>query len=176
MTLDNLFEQMKEGDMKELKIIVKADVQGSVEAVRQSLEKLSNDEVRVHIIHGAVGAVSESDVMLANASNAIIVGFNVRPDPVAEENAKRDGVDLRLYRIIYDCIEEIESAMKGMLAPKYRRWLWARPSAGRLQDLQRGPGYRRACDRREDHPQRPGACGAGRHHRGGRQDRLPAAV
>ena len=120
VTLDNLFEQMKEGDMKELKIIVKADVQGSVEAVRQSLEKLSNDEVRVHIIHGAVGAVNESDVMLANASNAIIVGFNVRPDPVAEENAKRDGVDMRLYRIIYDCIEEIESAMKGMLAPKYR--------------------------------------------------------
>ncbi|MGI6255738.1 MAG: translation initiation factor IF-2 [Acutalibacter sp.] len=120
VTLDNLFEQMKEGDMKELKIIVKADVQGSVEAVRQSLEKLSNDEVRVHIIHGAVGAINESDVMLANASNAIIVGFNVRPDPVAEENAKRDGVDMRLYRIIYDCIEEIESAMKGMLAPKYR--------------------------------------------------------
>ncbi len=120
VTLDNLFEQMKEGEMKELKIIVKADVQGSVEAVRQSLEKLSNDEVRVHIIHGAVGAISESDVMLANASNAIIVGFNVRPDPVAEENAKRDGVDMRLYRIIYDCIEEIESAMKGMLAPKYR--------------------------------------------------------
>ncbi len=120
VTLDNLFEQMKEGDMKELKIIVKADVQGSVEAVRQSLEKLSNDEVRVHIIHGAVGAISESDVMLANASNAIIVGFNVRPDPVAEKNAKRDGVDMRLYRIIYDCIEEIESAMKGMLAPKYR--------------------------------------------------------
>ncbi len=120
VTLDNLFEHMREGEMKELKIIVKADVQGSVEAVRQSLEKLTNDEVRVHIIHGAVGAVSESDVMLANASNAIIVGFNVRPDPVAEENAKRDGVDMRLYRIIYDCIEEIESAMKGMLAPKYR--------------------------------------------------------
>ncbi len=120
VTLDNLFEQMKEGEMKELKIIVKADVQGSVEAVRQSLEKLSNDEVRVHIIHGAVGAVSESDVMLASTSNAIIVGFNVRPDPVAEESAKRDGVDMRLYRIIYDCIEEIESAMKGMLAPKYR--------------------------------------------------------
>lgn len=120
VTLDNLFDQMKEGDMKELKIIVKADVQGSVEAVRQSLEKLSNDEVRVNVIHGAVGAVSESDVMLASASNAIIVGFNVRPDPVAEDNAKRDGVDMRLYRIIYDCIEEIESAMKGMLAPKFR--------------------------------------------------------
>lgn len=120
VTLDNLFEQMKVGEMKELKIIVKADVQGSVEAVRQSLEKLTNDEVRLHVIHGAVGAISESDVMLANASNAIIVGFNVRPDPVAEENAKRDGVDMRLYRIIYDCIEEIESAMKGMLAPKYR--------------------------------------------------------
>ena len=120
VTLDNLFDQMKMGEMKELKVIVKADVQGSVEAVRQSLEKLTNEEVRVHVIHGAVGAVSESDVMLANASNAIIVGFNVRPDAVAEENAKRDGVDMRMYRIIYDCIEEIESAMKGMLAPKYR--------------------------------------------------------
>ena len=101
-------------------MIVKADVQGSVEAVRQSLEKLSNDEVRVHVIHCGVGAVNESDVMLASASNAIIVGFNVRPDPVAEENAKRSGVDMRLYRVIYDCIEEIESAMKGMLAPKFR--------------------------------------------------------
>ena len=120
VTLDNLFEQMKVGEMKELKIIVKADVQGSVEAVRQSLEKLSNEEVRVVVIHGGVGAINESDVMLANASNAIIVGFNVRPDPVAEANAKRDSVDMRLYRIIYDCIEEIESAMKGMLAPKYR--------------------------------------------------------
>lgn len=120
VTLDNLFEQMQIGDMKELQIIVKADVQGSVEAVRQSLEKLSNEEVRVNVIHGGVGAISESDVMLASASNAIIVGFNVRPDPVAEENAKRDGVDLRLYRVIYDCIQEIESAMKGMLAPKFR--------------------------------------------------------
>ena len=120
VTLDNLFDQMKLGDIKELKIIVKADVQGSVEAVRQSLEKLSNDEVRVNIIHGAVGAVNESDVMLANASNAIIVGFNVRPDSTAQQNAERDGVDMRMYRVIYDCIEEIESAMKGMLAPKTR--------------------------------------------------------
>lgn len=120
VTLDNLFEQMQQGDVKELKIIVKADVQGSVEAVRQSLEKLTNDEVRVNVIHGGVGAISESDVMLASASSAIIVGFNVRPDPVAAENAERDGVDLRCYRIIYDCIEEIESAMKGMLAPKTR--------------------------------------------------------
>jgi len=120
VTLDNLFEQMQQGEMKELQIIVKGDVQGSVEAVRQSLEKLGNEEVRVNVIHGGVGAISESDVMLASASNAIIVGFNVRPDPVAEENAKRDGVDVRLYRIIYTCIEEIESAMKGMLAPKFR--------------------------------------------------------
>ena len=120
VTLDNLFDQMQQGEVKELKIIVKADVQGSVEAVRQSLEKLSNEEVRVHVIHSGVGAVSESDVMLANASNAIIVGFNVRPDPVASANAERDGVDMRLYRVIYDCIEEIESAMKGMLAPKFR--------------------------------------------------------
>ena len=126
VTLDNLFDQMQLGDIKELKIIVKADVQGSVEAVRQSLEKLSNDEVRVHVIHGGVGAVNESDVMLANASNAIIVGFNVRPDPVAAENAERDKVDMRLYRVIYDCIEEIESAMKGMLAPKFRENLLGR--------------------------------------------------
>ncbi len=120
VSLDNLFDQMKLGDVKELKIIVKADVQGSVEAVRQSLEKLSNEEVRVAVIHCGVGAVNESDVMLANASNAIIVGFNVRPDSVASANAERDGVDMRMYTIIYDCIEEIESAMKGMLAPKKR--------------------------------------------------------
>ncbi len=120
VTLDNLFSHISQGDIKELPIIVKADVQGSVEAVKQSLEKLSNDEVRVKVIHGAVGAVSESDVMLADASNAIIVGFNVRPDPVAKENADRDGVELRLYRIIYDAINDVETAMKGMLAPKTR--------------------------------------------------------
>ena len=120
VTLENLFSQITEGERKELPIIVKADVQGSVEAVKQSLEKISNDEVRVKVIHGAVGAVSEGDVMLAAASNAIIVGFNVRPDPIAKESAERDGVDIRLYRIIYDAIEEIEDAMKGMLAPKYR--------------------------------------------------------
>ena len=120
VTLENLFSQISEGERKELPIIVKADVQGSVEAVRQSLEKLSNEEVRVKVIHGAVGAVSEGDVMLAAASNAIIVGFNVRPDPIAKENAEHDGVDIRLYRVIYDAIEEIGDAMKGMLAPKYR--------------------------------------------------------
>lgn len=119
VTLDNLFNQISEGEMKELPIIVKADVQGSVEAVKQSLEKISNEEVKVKVIHGGVGAISESDVMLANASNAIIVGFNVRPDPVAKENAERDGVDIRTYRVIYEAIEEIEDAMKGMLAPKF---------------------------------------------------------
>ena len=120
VTLDNLFENLSEGDLKELNIIVKADVQGSVEAVKQSLVKLSNEEVRVSVIHGGVGAVNESDVTLAQASGAIIVGFNVRPDSVAKETAEREGVDMRMYRIIYDCIEEIEAAMKGMLAPKYR--------------------------------------------------------
>ncbi len=120
VTLDNLFDQMKLGEVKELQIIVKADVQGSVEAVRQSLEKLSNEEVRVNVIHGAVGAINESDVMLAEASGAIIVGFNVRPDSVASANAERAGVDMRLYSVIYDCINEIEAAMKGMLAPKTR--------------------------------------------------------
>ncbi|MBQ3561586.1 MAG: translation initiation factor IF-2 [Oscillospiraceae bacterium] len=120
VTLDNLFNQIAEGEIKELPIIVKADVQGSVEAVRQSLEKISNEEVRVKVIHGAVGAVNESDVMLAQVSNAIIVGFNVRPDTTARDTAEREGVDIRLYRIIYDAIEEIQSAMKGMLSPKYR--------------------------------------------------------
>ena len=120
VTLDNLFSSLKEGEMKELNIVVKADVQGSVEAVTQNLEKLSNDEVRVRVIHGGVGAINDSDVMLAGVSNAIIVGFNVRPDATAQANAERDGVDMRMYRVIYDCIEEIESAMKGMLAPKTR--------------------------------------------------------
>ncbi len=120
VTLDNLFDSINEGNLKDLNIIVKADVQGSVEAVRQSLEKLSNEEVRVKVIHGGVGAVNESDVMLANASNALIVGFNVRPDSVAEQNAERDGVEMRMYRVIYDCIEEVEAAIKGMLAPKFR--------------------------------------------------------
>ncbi len=120
VTLDNLFDKLGEGDLKELKLIVKADVQGSVEAVKQSLEKLSNDEVRVKVIHGAAGGINETDVMLAQTSGAIIVGFNVRPDAVAKAAAERDGVDMRLYRVIYDAIEEIEAAMKGMLAPKYR--------------------------------------------------------
>ena len=126
VTLDNLFDQMQQGEMKELRVIVKADVQGSVEAVRQSLEKLSNGEVRVKVIHGAVGAVNESDIMLADASNAIVVGFNVRPESLAQAAAERSKVDMRLYRIIYDCIDEIEAAMKGMLAPKTREVLHGR--------------------------------------------------
>lgn len=120
VSLDNLFDQIHEGEIKELKVIIKADVQGSVEAVRQSLEKLSNEEVRVHVIHGGVGAVNESDVMLASASNAIIVGFNVRPDTVARGAYECGDVDIRLYRVIYDAIEEIEAAMKGMLDPKFK--------------------------------------------------------
>ena len=120
VTLDNLFASIQEGEMKELNIIVKADVQGSVEALRSSLEKLSNDEVRVKVIHGAVGAINESDVMLAAASGAIIVGFNVRPDRVATDSAHQQGVDMRMYRVIYDAIEEMEQAMKGMLEPKFK--------------------------------------------------------
>ena len=120
VTLDNLFASIQEGEMKELGIIVKADVQGSAEALRASLEKLSNKEVRVRVIHSAVGAINESDVMLAAASGAIIVGFNVRPDRAAADSAATQGVDMRMYRIIYDCIEEMEQAMKGMLAPKFR--------------------------------------------------------
>ncbi|MBS6283275.1 MAG: translation initiation factor IF-2 [Oscillospiraceae bacterium] len=120
VSLEDLFSQIKQGEMKDLNIIVKADVQGSAEAVKSSLEKLSNEEVRVRVIHCAVGAVSESDVMLAATSNAIIVGFNVRPDNNAKDIAARDHVDMRMYRVIYDCINEIETAMKGMLAPKFK--------------------------------------------------------
>ena len=120
VTLDNLFAKMQEGEMKELNLIVKADVQGSAEAVKASMEKLSNDEVRVRVIHAGVGAINESDILLASTSNAIVVGFNVRPDAAAAASAQRSNVDLRMYRVIYDAIDEIEAAMKGMLAPKFR--------------------------------------------------------
>ena len=117
MSLDDLFSQIQSGNIKELDIIVKADVQGSVEAVKQSLEKLSNEEVVVKTIHGGVGAINESDVILASASNAIIIGFNVRPDVTAKATAEREGVDVRLYKVIYNAIEDVEAAMKGMLDP-----------------------------------------------------------
>ena len=117
MSLDDLFNQIQEGNLKELNIVVKADVQGSVEAVKQSLVKLSNEEVVVKIVHGGVGAINESDVMLAAASNAIIIGFNVRPDATAKATAEQEGVDVRLYRVIYQAIEDVEAAMKGMLDP-----------------------------------------------------------
>ena len=120
VTLENLFDTIQQGNMKELNIIIKADVQGSVEAVRTSLLKLSNEEVRVNVIHGAVGAINESDVMLATASNAIIVGFNVRPERAAADSAHDQDVEIRLYRVIYDCIEEMQQAMKGMLDPKFK--------------------------------------------------------
>ena len=119
LSLDDLFTQIQEGNLKELGIVVKADVQGSVEAIKQSLVKLSNDEVVVKIIHGGVGAINESDVSLASASNAIIIGFNVRPDATAKETAEREGVDIRLYRVIYNAIEDVEAAMKGMLDPVF---------------------------------------------------------
>ena len=120
VTLENLFDQMKQGEMKTLNIVIKADVQGSAEALRANLMKVSNDEVRVNVIHVGVGAINESDILLASTANAIIVGFNVRPDSAAAVSAKRDHVDVRLYSVIYECLEEIEAAIKGMLAPKYR--------------------------------------------------------
>jgi len=119
MSLDDLFSQIQAGNLKELNIIVKADVQGSVEAIKQSLVKLSNDEVVVKVIHGGVGAINESDITLASASNAIIIGFNVRPDAVAKDTAEREKVDVRLYRVIYNAIEDVEAAMKGMLDPVF---------------------------------------------------------
>ena len=119
VTLDNLFAKMQEGEMKELPLIVKADVQGSAEALKASLEKISNEEVRVRVIHAGVGAINESDILLGSTAGAIIVGFNVRPDAAAQVSAQRANVDMRFYRVIYDAINEIEDAMKGMLAPKY---------------------------------------------------------
>ena len=120
VSLEDLFARIQEGDLKDFNIIVKADVQGSAEAVKTSLEKLSNEEVRVRVIHSGVGAINESDVMLASTSNAVIVGFNVRPDNAARDSAERSKVELRMYRVIYDCINDVEAAMKGMLAPKFR--------------------------------------------------------
>ena len=119
LSLDDLFNQIQAGSVKELNIIVKADVQGSVEAVKQSLTKLSNEEVIVKVIHGGVGAINESDVSLAATSNAIIIGFNVRPDTTAKQLAEQEGVDLRLYKVIYQAIEDVEAAMKGMLDPVF---------------------------------------------------------
>ena len=120
VTLDTLFSTLEEGELKELNIVVKADVQGSVEALTQNLEKLSNNEVKVRVIHGGVGAITDSDVMLAAASNAIIVGFHVRPDATAQAHAERDNIEMRMYSVIYDCIEDVQAAIKGMLAPKFR--------------------------------------------------------
>jgi translation initiation factor IF-2 len=120
LSLDDLYNHIKEGEIQDINIIIKGDVQGSVEALKQSLEKLTNEEVRVNIIHGGVGAISESDVMLAAASNGIIIGFNVRPGNNVMSIAEREEVDLRLYRVIYDAIADVEQAMKGMLAPEYK--------------------------------------------------------
>lgn len=120
VTLDDLFTKIKEGEIKELKIVLKADVQGSVEAIRQSLERLTNDEVRVKVIHGGVGGIGEGDVMLASASNAVVIGFNVRPDPMAKRIAEKEKVDIRLYRIIYEIIDDVQKAIEGMLAPEYK--------------------------------------------------------
>ena len=120
VTLDNIFEKIKEGEMKELDVIIKADVQGSVEALVQSLQAIKSEEVRISIVHSAVGAINESDVMLASASNALIIGFNVRPDANARAMAEKDGVDVRLYRVIYDCIDDVKAAMAGMLSPTIR--------------------------------------------------------
>ena len=124
MSLESLAAQMAAGDVKDLNLLIKADVQGSVEAVQQSLEKLSNDEVKVKIIHGGVGAVNESDIVLADVSNAIIIGFNVRPNQNIMDKAKEAGVDIRLYSVIYNAIEDVENAMKGMLAPKIEDVVW----------------------------------------------------
>jgi translation initiation factor IF-2 len=126
VSLEDLFNQIKEGKVKDLNIIVKADVQGSVEAVKQSLEKLSNNEVRVRVIHGGVGAITETDITLASASNAIVIGFNVRPDTMARNLAEKEKVDVKTYRIIYNAVDDISAAMKGMLDPEYKEVVTAK--------------------------------------------------
>ena len=132
MSLDTLAAQMAAGDVKDLNIIIKADVQGSVEAVQQSLEKLTNEEVKINVIHGAVGAINESDIVLADVSNAIIIGFNVRPSQMIIDKAKETGVDIRLYSVIYNAIEDVENAMKGMLAPKIEEVIWGHAEVRQL--------------------------------------------
>lgn len=135
VSMENLYSQIQEGKVKELSVIVKADVQGSVEAVRQSIEKLSSDNVKVRVIHGAVGAITETDVSLAFASNAIIIGFNVRPDNNAITVAERDGVDIKTYRIIYDALDDIKSAMIGMLEPEYKEVVIGRCEARQVYKI-----------------------------------------
>jgi len=132
VSLEDLFSKIKQGELKDLNIIVKADVQGSAEAIKASLEKLTNEEVRVRVIHSGVGAISESDIMLASTSGAIIVGFNVRPDNAARDSAMRSNVDMRMYRVIYECINEIELAMKGMLAPKFHEVVYGHAEVRQL--------------------------------------------
>ena len=160
VTLDNLFSQMAQNDMKELAIVVKADVQGSAEAVKQSLEKISNDEVRVRVIHAGVGAISKSDVDLADASNAIIIGFNVRPDNVAKEEAAATKVEMRMYRVIYDAINDVTDAMKGHAGSQVPRGVSGRAAGpSGVQDLQCGHRCRLPRDQRQNHPRQPGPCG-----------------
>ncbi len=195
VTLENLFDQMKKGEMKELAIIVKADVQGSAEAVKANLEKLSNDEVAVRVIHSGVGAINESDILLASTANAIIVGFNVRPDAAAAVSGQRSNVDIRLYSVIYECLEEIEAAMKGMLAPKYRevvighaevRVLYKVSAIGTVAGCyvkdrplqgQRDRHRRRLLRQgRQDHPRRQGPRPARQRRHLYRRARQPAAL
>ena len=179
VSLEDLFSQIKQGEMKELPIIVKADVQGSAEAVKASLEKLSNEEVRVRVIHSAVGAINESDVMLAATSGAIIVGFNVRPDHNAKDNAARNGVDMRMYRVIYDCINEIEAAMKGMLAPKFKEVELGQAEVRevfRITGVGRGHGGRLLRHRGQDAAGGPDAPAAGQHRHLRRGHRLSPAL
>ena len=152
VSLENLFDQIQAGERKELALIVKADVQGSVEAVKASLEKLSNDEVTVRVIHGGVGAINESDVMLAASSGAIIVGFNVRPDAAAQDGAVRQNVDMRMYRVIYDCIDEIEAAMKACWPQVPGSGAGPRGGPPDLQGLQRGHRGRLLRPGRQDRP------------------------
>ena len=176
-TLDDLFNQISAGEIKDLNIIIKADVQGSVEAVRQSLEKLSNDEVRVRTIHGGVGAITETDVMLASASNAIIIGFNVRPDNNAREIAEREKIDIRLYRVIYNAIEDVQAAMKGMLAPKFRENILGHAEVRQTYKITGvgtiAGGY---VHRRQDRPQRQHSPAAGQRGGARGQDRFSQAL
>ena len=177
VTLDDLFARIQQGEIKDFNIIVKADVQGSAEAVKTSLEKLSNEEVRVRVIHSGVGAISESDVMLAASYGAIIVGFNVRPDNAARDYAARANVEMRMYRVIYDCINEIEAAMKGMLAPKFEEQVIAHVEiTPALQGQQGRHGLRLLRAGRQGPARLQGPRRARRHSHVRGRDGLPAPL
>ena len=177
VSLEDLYQQIQAGDVKELRVVIKADVQGSVEALSEALSRLSTDEVRLNVLHASVGGITESDVLLASASNAVVIGFNVRPESKATEVADREGVDVRLYTVIYDALNDVRDAMEGLLEPTVREKTVGRAEVRQVFNIPSfGVDRRIVRARRQDHAQRRGPPGARSRRRAHRQDRQPAAV